>query len=321
MARSVWSGSISFGLVNVPVKAYTAVHDHDVHFHRLDKESGARVRNQQVSEKTGETVERGDIELGYETAKGRYVTFDPEEIEGLRPASTRSIDVSDFVPLEDIDPVFYEHTYWLAPDGDAATGAYELLLAAMVDQQRVGIGTVVMRTKQYLAAVRPFDGALAMSTMRFADEVVSRDDLDAIPTKVAEPPKKQLDLALQIIEALAGDWKPDQYHDTYTEELRDLIERKAAGEELVVEENDAGGGAEVLDLMDALRASVDQARSGSRKAKRASGTRTVGATSKTGTAKKATAKKKCLAKKKAPAKKKASTKTSAGRKKAARRSA
>ena len=174
MARSVWSGSISFGLVNVPVKAYTAVREHQVHFNQLDKKSGARIRYEKVSEKTGKEVDADDIELGYEIRSGRYVTFDKDEIEELKPESTKTIDVEDFVALADIDPIYYDRTYWLAPDGDAAKKAYPLLLAAMEDRERVGIGSVVMRNKQYLAAIRPLDGALAMSTMRFADEIVRR---------------------------------------------------------------------------------------------------------------------------------------------------
>ena len=266
MARAIWSGSISFGLVNVPVKAYTAVHDHEVHFHRLEKGSGARVRNQQISEASGDPVERDDVELGYEIGKGRYVTFEQDELEELRPASTRAIEVTDFVPLEQIDPVFYEHTYWLAPDGEAARRPYGLLLAAMIDQQRVGVGTVVMRTKQYLTAVRPFEGALAMSTMRFADEVVARSDIDALPTRLEKPAPKELGLARQIIDALARDWEPERYHDTYTEELRDLIRRKDEGEDVVVEAPDEDEGAKVVDLMEALQASLGANRSGRRKA-------------------------------------------------------
>ncbi len=187
MARAIWSGTISFGLVNVPVKAFTGVRDHAVHFNQLDKRSGARIKNQTVSEKSGKPVDRDDIELGFEVSSGRYVTFDREEIEELRPESTRSVEVSDFVDLAEIDPIYYKSTYWLGPDGDAASKAYQLLLTAMEDRQRVGIGTVVMRNKQYLAAIRPLDGALAMSTMRFADEVVPKSEIDAIPQRRAKP--------------------------------------------------------------------------------------------------------------------------------------
>ena len=177
MARPVWTGSISFGLVNVPVKAHTAVRDHDVHFHQLDKNSGSRIRNRKVAEKSGKEVDADDIEMGFEIRKGRYVTFDKKELEQLRPASTRMIEVTDFVALDEIDPIYYERTYWLAPDGEAAKKAYAP--AACRRWRRAAgsaIGTVVMRNKQYLTAVRPLDGVLAMSTMRFADEVVPRTD-------------------------------------------------------------------------------------------------------------------------------------------------
>ena len=134
MARPVWTGSISFGLVNVPVKAYTAVRDHDVHFNQLEKKTGARIRNKKVSEKSGKEVEADDIEMGFEIRKGRYVTFDKGELEELKPESTRAVDVTDFVDLEAVDPIYYERTYWLGPADDAAKKAYSLLLAAMEDK-------------------------------------------------------------------------------------------------------------------------------------------------------------------------------------------
>ena len=153
MARPVWSGTISFGLVNVPVKAFTAVRDHDVHFHQLDKRSGARIRNRKVSEKSGKEVDADNIEMGFEIAKGRYVTFDDDELKALKPASTKAIEVSDFVPLEEIDPIFYERTYWLAPDGEPGKKAYDLLLAAMEERQRVAIGSVVISNKDRKSVV------------------------------------------------------------------------------------------------------------------------------------------------------------------------
>lgn len=259
MARPVWTGSISFGLVSVPVKAYTAVRDHDVHFHQLEKGSGARIRNRKISEKSGKEIESGDIEMGYEVAKGRYVTFDKDELDELRPASTRTIDVSDFVALAEVDPIYYERTYWLGPEGDAAKKAYHLLLAAMEERQRVAIGTVVMRNKQYLTAVRPLDGALAMSTMRFADEVVPRAKVDGVPARRAKPDAKALKLATQIVDSLAAEWDPGQYHDTYAEDLRRRIEDKDAGKE-VVGAQEAEPKADVLDLMAALEASVEAAK-------------------------------------------------------------
>jgi len=260
MARPVWSGSISFGLVNVDVRSYTAVRDHDIHFNQLDKKSGARVRNKKVSEKSGRELDSDDIEMGFEIRKGRYVTFDKDEIKELQPASTRAVEVTDFVPLDDIDPIYYERTYWLAPADDRAKPGYQLLLAAMEDRGMVAIGTVVMRNKQYLAAIRPLDGALAMSTMRFADEVVPRKEIEEIPSRRSKPEPKMLKMATQLVDALAGEWKPSQYHDTYTEELRRRIEAKDAGEDIVEEQPAELGDAKVVDLMAALSESVEKAK-------------------------------------------------------------
>ena len=257
MARSLWTGSINFGLVNVPVKAFTAARDHDVHFHQLDKKSGSRIRYLMVSGDTGKEVDADDIALGYEVKSGRYVTFDAKEMDALRPKSTKVVEVSDFVDLDEIDPIYYENTYWLVPDGEAAKKSYQLLVAAMEDEQKVGVGAVVLRDRQHLAAVRPLDGVLAMSTMRFADEVVPRSDIAGLPRRVKADPKA-LKMAKQIIESLSSDWDPKQYHDTYTETLRKRIAAKNSGKE-VVEEAEAPK-ARVLDLMAALEASVDAAK-------------------------------------------------------------
>ena len=254
----MWSGSISFGLVNVPVKAYTAVRDHDVHFHQLEKKSGARIRYRKVSEKTGKEVDDDVIELGFELSPGSYVTFGKDELDDLRPASTRAVDVTDFIALEEIDPIYYERTYWLAPDGDAAKRAYQLLLAAMEQQGRVGIGTVVMRNKQYLTAIRPLDGVLAMSTMRFADEVVPRSDIDALPSRRSKPNERELRMATQLVEGLASEWNPKAYRDSYTEEVRARIKAKDEGKEIVTEEPERE--AKILDLMSALEASLESSK-------------------------------------------------------------
>jgi DNA end-binding protein Ku len=258
MKRSLWTGSISFGLVNVPVKAFTAVRDHDVHFHQLDKKSGSRVRYRKVAEETGKEVKKDDIVLGFEVRNGRYVTFDETEMKALRPEKTRVIEVSDFVELAQIDPIYYENTYWLVPDGEGAKKSYQLLVSAMEEEQQVGVGTVVLRDKQHLAAVRPLDGVLAMSTMRFADEVVERSEIDGLPRR-AKPDPRALKMAKQLISGLSGEWNPDQYRDTYTEELRKRITAKNAGKEVVEEAEKPA--AKVLDLMAALEASVDAAKS------------------------------------------------------------
>jgi DNA end-binding protein Ku len=198
--------------------------------------------------------------MGFEVSKGHYVTFDKDELQALRPASTKAIEVDEFVALEDIDPIYYERTYWLAPDGEGAKKAYQLLLYAMEERGRVAIGTVVMRNKQYLAAIRPLDGALAMSTMRFADEVVPRSSVDAIPARRAKPDAAALKMAGQLIDGLAAEWKPEKYHDTYVEELRKRIKAKRAGKELVDEAVTTETRGNVVDLVAALEASLKEAK-------------------------------------------------------------
>jgi DNA end-binding protein Ku len=291
MPRPVWTGSLSFGLVNVPVKAFTATRDHSVHFHQLEKGTGARIRNQRVSEKTGKQVDADDIEMGYELRKGRYVTFDKDELADLKPESTRAVEVTDFVALEDIDPMFYERTYWLAPADDHAKEAYQLLHAAMVERGRVGIGTVVMRNNQYLTAIRPIDNALAMSTMHFADEIVDRTDIDGLPTRRTKPSPKALKLATQIVDALSSEWNPEQYHDTYTEELEGIIAKKDKGKADVVEESGTTEPrADVGDLMAALEASI------SKSGRKSSSRRSSRPASKKGSASGTTTKRKARAK-------------------------
>ena len=201
MARAIWSGSISFGLVNVPVKVYTAVRQKDIHFTQLD-EKGDRIRYKRVSEKTGREVDYEDIKKGYEIEKGSYVMIDPDELETARPEATRTIEITDFVDLDEIDPIFYEHTYYLAPasKGKGAAKAYALLLEAMEKQGKVAIGTVVMRTKQYLAAIRPREGVLVMSTMLFPDEVVAPDEVPDVPDRMPSVSDRELKMAGQIIE-------------------------------------------------------------------------------------------------------------------------
>jgi len=155
MARAIWSGSISFGLVSVPVKAFGAVRDHSVHFNQLEKGTGARINYKKVSDRSGKEVKGDDIESGYEVSSGKNVVVEDDELQKLRPRTSRAIDISDFVELSEIDPIYYERTYWLGPDGEAAERPYRLLLAAMEAEGKAGIGTVVMRKKQYLAAIRP----------------------------------------------------------------------------------------------------------------------------------------------------------------------
>ena len=264
MPRAIWSGSISFGLVNVPVKLYSAVRQQDLHFNQFEEGTNARIHYKRVSEKTGKEVAFEDIVKGYELSKGHYVMIDPDELDEFAPRATRTIDIEDFVSLDEIDPIYYEHTYYLAPDGgEGAERAYALLRQAMEKQGKVGIGRVVMRTKQYLAAIRPLDGVLALSTMLFHDEVVPRDEIDALPGGKAKASPKEVRMAEQIIESLSTEWKPDRYTDTYRERVLEFIEKKAAGEEIVVEEHVEEE--KVTDLMAALEASLARAKGDKRR--------------------------------------------------------
>ncbi|MEZ5320881.1 MAG: Ku protein [Microthrixaceae bacterium] len=258
MPRAVWSGSIAFGLVSIDVRAHSAVSDHEVHFHQVDAQ-GSRIRYRKVSDTTGEEVDKDDIRLAYELTKGNYVTFERDEINDLRPSMTRRIEVVDFVELDEIDPIFYNRTYWLAPATEAAGRPYRLLAAAMLAEGKVGIGTVVMRNKEYLAAIRPFEGRLALSTMRFADELVDVDELVDAPSGEGAPAERELEMATSIIDSLTVAWDPLRYHDTYTAELRRLIEEKARGGIIAIEAPPEVSN-NVADLMAALEASVESAK-------------------------------------------------------------
>ena len=282
MARSLWTGSLSFGLVNIPVRLFPAIHEHDVHFHQLAPD-GSRIHYKRVSEKSGREIDYSNIHKGYETSRGKYVVFEPGELEEMKPRSTKTIDIEDFVALEDIDPLYFARTYHLVPNGDAAKKAYALLAAVMEDRGRVGIGKVVMRDKQYLAAVRPYGKGLALSTMLFADEVVPQSEIEGLPTRKPTVSAQEKKLAGQIVDALERDWDPKRYHDTYQEQLRDVIKAKQKGKTLTVEEEPEEEG-KVVDLMAALEASLDRRRGRKRTGSKAS-TRTSKRTKSTRTSK------------------------------------
>jgi DNA end-binding protein Ku len=275
MPRAIWTGSISFGLVNVPVKLYPAVRHQDLAFHQFQEGTNARIRNKRVSEKTGKEVPYEDIVKGYEVEKGHYVMVDPEELAEFAPRATRTIDIEDFVSLDDIDPLYYDATYYLAPEkSEGARKAYVLLREAMEERGQVAIGRLVMRTKQYLAAIRPFEGALALSTMLFHDEVVPVSEIDDIPTG-RDAPKvapAQLKMATQIIDSLTSEWDPKRYEDTYRVQVLDYLKKKAAGEEIVVDEEPEEE-ATVTDLMAALEASLEAAKKGSSRKRSSSSAR------------------------------------------------
>ncbi|MDQ1569032.1 MAG: end-binding protein Ku, partial [Actinomycetota bacterium] len=234
----------------------------DLSFHQFEEGTDARVRNKRVSEKTGKEVAYEDIVKGYEVTKGHYVMVEPEELAEFAPRATRTIDIEDFVALGDIDPIYYDSTYYLAPEkSDGARKAYVLLRTAMEDQGKVAVGRLVMRTKQYLAAIRPFEGALAVSTMLFHDEIVPVTEIDDIPTGRSAPKvaPAEVKMAAQIIESMTREWDPDRYEDTYRVQVLDFLKKKAAGEEIVVEEEPEEQ-ADVTDLMAALEASLDAAK-------------------------------------------------------------
>jgi DNA end-binding protein Ku len=255
MARAIWSGAISFGLVNVPVKLYSATSPKTVRFHQLSSKTGARIKQKRVDPSTGDEVAFEDIVKGYEITPDRYVLIAPEELDALDPKATKTIDIEEFVDLVDIDPIFYDHSYYLAPTTGGAK-AYKLLLDAMGEAGKVGIGRVVLRSKQALCALRPTGDVMTLTTMLFGDEVLSPDRLDELDSiGEASATDRELKMAQQLIASLSADFDPTKFKDEYRERVLELIERKAAGEEIAVQP-EAEEPAAAPDLMAALEASL-----------------------------------------------------------------
>ena len=255
MARPLWGSAISFGLVNIPVKVYSAVKRKTLHFHQLRKSDGCRIRLKKVCSADDVQVENTDIIKGYEISPERYVTLSAQELESLAPKASRSIDIEDFVKLEEIDPLYFEQSYYLLPDRGSAK-AYSLLLTAMREAQKVAIARFVIRNKQYLAAIRPGNQTLFLSTLFFADEIVALETLTELPEKESKPSEKELKIALQLIESLSSQFQPQKYHNEYHDQLMELIESKAEGETLIVQEPAQAEPGKVIDLMAALEASL-----------------------------------------------------------------
>ncbi len=261
MARAIWSGAISFGLVNVPVRLYTATSPKTVRFNQLSSKTGARIRQKRVDPTTDEEVPYEDIVKGYEITPDRYVTISNEELEALDPKATKTVDIEEFVDLADIDPIYYDHNYYLAPTAGGAK-AYRLLLDAMREAGKVGIGKVVLRSKQQLCALRPTGDVLALTTMLWGDEVLSPDRLDEIgEIEEAQATDRELKMAEQLIASLSADFEPAKFHDEYREQVLALIEAKANGEEIAVQPQ-VEEPAAAPDLMAALEASLAAVRSG-----------------------------------------------------------
>jgi DNA end-binding protein Ku len=291
MARAIWSGSISFGLLNVPVKLYSAVARRGISLREIRESDGARIRHRRVAEGTDEEVPYEKIVKAYELAKDRYIPLAKSELEALAPEKSRAIEVQDFVDLAEIDPIYFDSPYYLGP-AEGATRAYSLLAEAMEKSGKVAIARFVFRNKEHLAAIRPAGGVLTLTTMRFADEVVPPSELDdVLPTEKPKVAKREVQMAEQLIDSLTRSFDPGAYRDEYREQLLAMIERKAAGEEVVLApEDEEREATKAPDLMAALEESI--------------------AAVKGKAAKKPAAKKRRAAPKKAPAKKRAKAKSS-----------
>jgi DNA end-binding protein Ku len=260
MPRAIWTGAISFGLVTVPVRLYSAVNRKTVRFNQLDAADNGRIAQKRVNPRTGEEVPYERIVKGFEIAPDQYVVVDNDELETLEAEKTHTIDIEDFVQESEIDPIFYDHPYYLAP-GPGGAKPYRLLLDAMRETGKVAIARVVIRSKESLVAIRPAGDVLECSTMLFVDEVNDPERIEELDgTDAVKTTPKELAIAKQLVDSLAGPWEPSKYADTYREQVLALIERKAAGEEIAVAQAPATEAAPVPDLMAALQASLDQVR-------------------------------------------------------------
>jgi DNA end-binding protein Ku len=322
MARAVWTGSLSFGLVNVPVALFTATEEKSIHFNQFQAGTSDRIRNKRVNERTGEEVPYQDIVKGYDLGGGEYVMLGADEISSVAPGRSKTIDVSSFVDLAEIDPVYFDRTYYLAPPakgaGKGAERAYGLLREAMLQANKVALATFVLREKQYLVAIRPRADVLVVETLLYADEVRNPlEEIDTLPVE-EEGTAKELEMATMLIDSMSTDWDPEQFHDTYRERLEDLIEQKRSGAVVAVEPQ-APEGAPVVDLLQALEASLRATRdgSGSRPAAGSQGRSGGGKAAAAKKTAKAPAQKKATPAKRAPAKRAPAKRTAA----AARRKA
>jgi DNA end-binding protein Ku len=253
--RPIWSGTISFGLVSVPVQMYSATESKELRFHFLHKDDLQPIGYDKVRKDTGEHVDTDDVVRGFEIEKGRYVPIEDEDLDRLDIELTHSIDICDFVDLEEIDPIYFRKAYYLLPQ-DGAEKPYRLLVRALDETGKVGIAKVVIRNKQHLAALRSYDGVLVLETMYYADEVRKPEKVNG----KARLQKAEVEMAKSLVENLSDSFKPDKYDDTYRKELLDLIRAKAKGAKLPEPQEEEEG--EVVDLMEALRASVEETKKG-----------------------------------------------------------
>lgn len=255
MARPLWSGAITFGLVNVPIKLYNTVKRKTLRFNQLRKHDGCRIQQKKICAVDGTEVPNQEVVKGYEISPDRYVVVTDEELAALSPKASRSIAIQDFVRLEQIDPIYFVQSYYLVPDKGAGK-AYTLLLTAMKKSQKVAIAKFVLRNKEYLSAIRPAGDILSLSTMYFAEEIVAQEELEGLPEPEAKPDDRELAIALQLIDSLAGDFEPGRYKDEHRVKVLALIENKAAGHTVVGEKLPEDQRGKVIDLMAALEASL-----------------------------------------------------------------
>jgi len=268
MARAVWTGALSFGLVSIPVSLYPATQDHEVRFHQFERGTTSRVRYRRVNQDTGAEVDYSDIVKGAELPDGEYVVLSDEELEEVAPRQTKSIEISDFVELDQIDPVYFQRSYFLGARDDNARKPYALLTSAIEQSGRAAVASFVLRNKEYLAVIRPYRGALILETMYFADEVRQPDQvLDNQPDRRSLR-KQDLDMAAKLIESMSADWDPKRYHDEYTERVNELVTAKSRDEKFETPEEEPS--ADVIDLTAALQASIDRVRGGSSKSSKSS---------------------------------------------------
>jgi DNA end-binding protein Ku len=259
MPRAMWSGAISFGLVNVPIKMFTAARSQDVRFNQLHAPDMSRIKMKRFCDEEDVEVPGDEIIRGYNVGSDQYVVVTDEEMEALAPAVTNGIEIEEFVSLDEIDPVYFENSYYLVPE-KTGVKAYALLLGAMKEANKIALGRVVLRNKQYLVAVRPAGRALSLATLYFPDEVVQQDDLEGLPGEGVNATDREIGMATQLIEALTTTFEPEKFHDEYREQLLKLIDEKASGAEIIALPERPAQQEKVTDLMAALEASIAAAK-------------------------------------------------------------
>lgn len=261
-ARSIWTGSITFGLVNIPVRMFVAVREKNIQFHMLHDQDNVRLQRKMVCPADGKEVHAEHVVKGYEISPGQYVVVREKELEAAAPRKSRTIEIEDFVALDEIDPIYFDRPYYIVPQEQGAK-AYRLLVESMEKSKKVGIARFVMRNKEYLCALRPQEGALILETMHFNDEVIPVDKVDGVPHKTKSD-EREMKMASQLIESLSSHFKPEKYHDTYREAVHEIIEKKAEGEEIVTQPASEKKEGRATNLMAALEASLAKAKGAAR---------------------------------------------------------